>query len=583
MTTSQEERAGRAGRRGRGGARGRGGRAETLPAHVRVMRRLSGRGLPPPLCEVGVERGIRVPGADGIPLVTDHYVPLSGGPWPTLLVRSPYGRGFPYDTLLGAMFAGQGFHVVVQSCRGTGGSGGEFEPARDDARDGQAAVAWLREQDWFTGVLGTIGMSYLGWVQWALAADPPPELRAMAVLVGMHDLYGFLYSGGAFKLEDALTGGTAAIWNETGFGRFLLAAVRTQRRMGQTGTRLPLIDAYPAVLGGRRVGWIDDWMTHPAAADPFWRGLRAPDDGLQVPVSLISGWYDVNLDQTLAQYERLRAGGGEARLLVGPWNHTAPFDKGWPVVFAEALAFLGAHLGGAGARPPGADAEAGRAVRVHVGGSCGQWRDLPGWPPPAAEQAWYPGRDGMLGRDAPAGDAVSALRYDPGAPTPSVGGQQANSNLAGRKRNDALEARPDVLVFTSPPLDAAMTVAGPVSARFRVRGSTGNFDVFARLCDVDPRGRSWNVCHGLVRVAGADGETDIQVAMSSAAYEFAGGHRLRLQVAGGAHPRFARNLGTGEPFATATTMVPVRTELRHGPGSALLLPVSPPGAGTGAR
>jgi putative CocE/NonD family hydrolase len=246
------------------------------------------------------------------------------------------------------------------------------------------------------------------------------------------------------------------------------------------------------------------------------------------------------------------------------------------VVFAEALAFLRAHLGGAGAEP-------GSTVRVHVGGACGQWRDLPGWPPPATEQAWYPGEDGTPGRAEPARDAVSALRCDPDAPAPSVGGQEASSNLAGRARNNALEDRPDVLVFTSPPLDTAMTVTGPVTARLRVRGSTGNFDVFARLCDVDPRGRSWNDCDGLLRVAGADGETDARVAMSSAAYEFAAGHRLRLQVAGGAHPRFARNLGTGEPFATATTMLPVRTQLRHGPGSALLLPVSPPPAGTGGR
>ena len=272
----------------------------------------------------------------------------------------------------------------------------------------------------------------------------------------------------------------------------------------------------------------------------------------------------------------MEIGGGEARLLVGPWNHTAPFDKGWPVVFAEALAFLREHLSGAGADP-------GSAVRVHVGGPGGQWLDLPGWPPPATVQEWFPGQGGTLGRSAPAGAAVSALRYDPAAPTPSVGGQQANGNLSGRVRNETLEARPDVLVFTSPPLDAPATVTGPVSARFRVRGSTGHFDVFARLCDVDPQGRSWNVCDGLVRVAGAAGKTDVRVAMSSAAYEFAAGHRLRLQVAGGAHPRFARNLGTGEPFATATTMVPVRTELQHGPGSALLLPVSPPGAGTGAR
>ncbi|HEX5295025.1 MAG TPA: CocE/NonD family hydrolase [Streptosporangiaceae bacterium] len=577
MTTDQNASPRTAGARppGRTPAPGRG--TGRLPVHVRVMRRLSGRDLPGPVCDVGLERGIAVPAADGVPLITDHYVPLAGGPWPTLLVRSPYGRGFPWDTLLGAMFAGQGFHVVLQSCRGTGGSGGDFEPARADAADGQATVAWLRQQAWFTGELATIGMSYLGWVQWALAADPPPELRAMVVQVGIHDLHGFLYQGGAFKLADALTGTTAALAAGRGFARFLAAALRAQRRTGRAGTRLPLIDAYTGVLGGRRAGFFEDWLTHPDGADPYWRGLSAPAAaGLAVPVSLVSGWYDVNLDQTLDQYARLRASGRPPRLLIGPWTHTSAFDKGWPVVFADALAVLRAHLGGEGAGVAGA---AGSPVRVHVGGTADEWRDWPDWPPPAAAQAWYPGGDGGLGQAPPAGDAVSALRYDPSAPTPSAGGPVANGQRAGRVRNDAVERRPDVLVFTGPPLAAPVTVAGPVSARFRARGSSGHFDVFARLCDVDPRGRSWNVCDGMVRVD-ADGWADVTVPMSSAAYEFGAGHRLRLQVAGGAHPRFARNTGTGEPLATATALVPGTTEVAHGPDSVLTLPVIPPGAGT---
>jgi putative CocE/NonD family hydrolase len=555
-----------------------GGRAaERLPRHIRVMRRLSRRGLPPPVCEVRVERGLAVPAADGVPLITDHYVPQAGGPWPTLLVRSPYGRGFPYDTLLGAQFAGQGFHVVIQSCRGTGGSGGEFDPGRQEAADGHAAVTWLRDQDWFTGVLGTIGLSYLGFTQWALAADPPPELRAMAVYVGVHDLQGFFYRGGAFLLADALTGTTAVLSMGQGFAAFLRATLRTQRRMGRVGRTLPLIDAYPDALGGRRAGFFEDWLAHPEAADPYWNGRRAPASGdLRVPISLVSGWDDICLDQTLEQYGRLRAGGQDPRLLIGPWNHTTPFDKGWPVVFAETLAFLRAHLHGAEAPA------AGNAVRVHVGGTAGRWRDLAAWPPPAAAQAWYPGREGSLRPLPPAGDEVSALRYDPAVPTPSAGGQVLATRRTGQVRNDALEARPDVLVFTSPPLAAAMTVTGPVAAGLRVRGSSGHFDVFARLCDVDPRGRSRNVCDGIVRVADA-GWTDVTVAMSSAAYEFGAGHRLRLQVSGGAHPRFARNTGSGEPLATATTLVPVSTELQHGPGSVLRLPVSSPGAGTAGR
>ena len=126
----------------------------------------------------------------------------------------------------------------------------------------------------------------------------------------------------------------------------------------------------------------------------------------------------------------------------------------------------------------------------------------------------------------------------------------------------------DVLVFTSPPLPADLEVIGPVSAQLRVRASRPHFDVFARLCDVDPRGRSRNVCDGLIRpgpAAEPAGAADglITVPMSATAYRFRAGHRLRLQVSGGAHPRFARNTGTGEPWAAATRLAAVDLEIVH--------------------
>ena len=132
-----------------------------------------------------MDTALEVPGADGVTLLADHYVPLADEGRGTILVRTPYGRGFPWAHLYGVAFAEQGFHVLLQSCRGTGGSTGRFEPFRNEAADGQATVAWLRGQDWFTGRLGTIGASYLGYVQLALAGDPPPELKAAVVQVGV--------------------------------------------------------------------------------------------------------------------------------------------------------------------------------------------------------------------------------------------------------------------------------------------------------------------------------------------------------------------------------------------------------------
>ena len=557
-------------------------RAHKLGVFVRAMARVSGRGLPPPVCPVAVETGIEVPAGDGVMLRTDHYLPLMPGPRPALLVRSPYGRGFPWNYLFGALFAGQGFHVVIQSCRGTGGSGGELEPGRHERADGHAAVAWLREQDWFSGALGTIGPSYLGYVQWALAADPPPELRAIAVQNGFTDLHGLLYRGGVFALEDALTGSAAMLSFEHGLTSVVRAMTRLLRKHRQVERTLPLIDAYPVAFG-RRVGFFEQWLSHPGGGEEYWRGLDAGTAGPGVAVSLVSGWQDICLDQTLAAYRRLRDAGRDVRLVIGPWTHTSAFEKGWPVVFTDVLGWLRAHLGaepGGEPRPP---------VRVHVGG-CDQWRDLPSWPPPQARsQPWYLSAGGQLSPVLPTTvppttvpperPPVSSLHYDPAAPTPSVGGPLLGSRTSGIRRNDALEARADVLTFTSAPLTGAAEVIGPVSARLRVRGSSPHFDVFARLCDVDPRGHSRNVCDGLVRHRPGDGDGDgwstVTVAMGAAAYRFGAGHRLRLQISGGAHPRFTRNTGTGEPPATATRLVPVDIEISHETGSpaALSLPL----------
>ena len=548
-----------------------------LPWPARLFTRLSRRGLPPPVCRVRVAPGIEVPAADGVPLRTDHYIPQLTGPRPTLLVRSCYGRAFPWAFLFGGLFAERGCHVVIQSVRGTGGSGGTFQPWRHEREDGQAAVAWLGQQDWFTGELATIGPSYLGYTQWALAAAAPPELRAMIVQVGASAPYPLFYPGGAFALENMLLGIVAMRYWEHGFGAVLRAMLRLQARIRRATRTLPVLDSYPAATGGR-IDFFDEMLTHPDADDPYWTSLGAAAGAPvpvvpTVPISLLTGWQDICLDQNLAEYQRLRAAGHTPRLVIGPWSHTSGFNDNLPIVIGEALDWLTAFCGKDPAgwtRPP---------VRVHVGGGRGEWRDLPDWPPPGpAGQRWRLAADGTLSTGRAAGLGVSSFRYDPADPTPSVGGQLLG-NKAGARDNKALEARADVLVFTSPPLDAGLEVIGPVSARLRVRASGPHFDVFARLCDVDPRGRSRNVCDGLIRhdptaPAGTDGVM-ITVPMSATGYRFRAGHRLRLQVSGGAHPRFARNTGTGEPWATTTRLAVVDLEIVHDdPEAGLTLPVS---------
>ncbi|MFI9103648.1 CocE/NonD family hydrolase [Streptomyces fildesensis] len=527
--------------------------------------RATWRGLPAKRHDVGWEPGLSVPAADGSPLITDHYFPRTEGDFPTLLVRSPYGRGLPWSPMYGVLFAEQGFHVVLQSCRGTGGSGGEFDLWRNEAADGQATVSWLREQPWFNGSLGTVGPSYLGYVQWALAVDPPPELKAMVVQVGLHDPHALFHADGALRLENALAVGVGMTYQHQGMARFVKATLRLQRRLREVTTAQPLRGAHVSAVGGD-VPWLDDVMTHPDAEDAYWHGasLAAVAERLTVPTSLITGWHDVLGDQTFEQYRRLRAAGCETALLVGPWTHTSALQQGWPEVFAESLAWLRAHLYADpfGLRPT--------RVRVHVGGE-DEWRDVDDWPPAPVVSPWFPTGQKRLTQQAPSESApLMSFRYDPSDPTPSLGGPLL-SRTAGPRDNSTLEIRDDVLTFTGPPLTEPLDILGPVSARLSISTDTGHADVFTRLCDVDAQGRSVNVCDGLGRLR-TDGQesSQITVPMSHTAHRFAVGHRIRWQISGGAHPRYARNPGTGESPVDATTFKPVHITLHA--DSALMLP-----------
>jgi putative CocE/NonD family hydrolase len=495
---------------------------------------------------------------DGVELLADHYFPDCADTrgFPTLLVQSPYGRGFPWSPLYGLAFAEQGFHVLIQSWRGTAGSGGIAHPWRTAGPDGQATVAWLRDQPWFNGRLGLLGPSAMAYAAWALAANPPPELKAMVVHVPLHDPHSFFYRSGAFALEDALIATTAFETQHLGPRRAFRAMWRLARaRKRIVGARQP-IEEYERQMGFQNPA-LASAASHPDRSDGYWQGtdLVSVADRTEVPTLVVSGWSDVALDQALQQYGRLartESRLGSRSLLIGPWTHTSALQQGIGTVFAESLAWLQGHL--VDPLPP-----KGR-VLLTVGPHA-EWRELAAWPPAAVPVTWYPQPDGSLSleQQRPASAAViGAFEHDPADPVPSVGGSRLARD-AGRQDNTKLEKRADVLLFSSPPLTNAVELIGPVAAELKVHVSApAAATLFVRLCDVDKLGRSWNVCDGITHLPTGRDQT-VSIAMSATAHRFLPGHRIRLQMSAGAHPRFA---ASHEAF---------RVEVQS--GSALVLPV----------
>jgi uncharacterized protein len=530
----------------------------------------------PQTTDLVCERDLPAEMDDGVILLADRWVARESAerPQPTVLVRSPYGRRAFVGLLFGQLLAERGLQVVIQSVRGTFGSGGDFAPF-DERADGLATLRWLRAQPWHRDRIGMMGPSYLGLVQWALAADAGDDLAALAIQVSASQFHGQTYTGGGLSLENTASWMTVLAAQE---GRFALLAIeRALRQLPSLMAELPLGELDTRATG-TEVPWFREAFTSPEPEGSFWgaRDYSSRVSDVRAPVQLVGGWYDILLPWMLEDFVALQAAGRQPQLSIGPWAHTSPALAA--AGHRDGIAWLRAHLlDDRRLLRPG-------AVRIRLTGepTGERWRELETWPPPGTEERplWLaPGARLDLEPPGQAEAEGTRYRYDPADPTPAVGGPVLLARHPVLDNRD-LEARPDVVTFTGDPLPQAREAIGPVRAELWVQSDVPSFDIFARVCDVDANGASWNVCDGLVRITAegaersADGAMLAEVSLWPMGHRFAAGHRIRLQVSSGAHPRYARNPGTGEDPATATRLQAADIVLRHDTGhrSALVLP-----------
>lgn len=539
--------------------------------------------LPPPQYKVVVERDLPVPMSDGTILRADHYAPAATGSFPTILVRTPYGRPSEMGVLGAlqpasyALFAERGYHVVVQSVRGRFLSQGEFTPFINEAADGQATLEWITRQPWYNGMIGLWGASYLGYVQWAVATAP--QVNALVPIITSSRFSQLFYQNGAFTLDASLRWSYMVHAMVGQDGRMDLDALlklipsRLAAAITPGLNHVPLNEA-DRVAVGHPVVFFQNWLANPDLNSPYWRTVDHPGatSTATAPIHLIAGWYDIFLRDQLADYARLVAAGRTPYLTVGPQYH---LDFSIVVDgLREGLAWFDAHLKGDQSRLRQ------RPVRVYVMGAH-EWHEMDYWPPPATITRYFLHAQQQLATDPPAATSpVDCYRYIPSDPTPVLGGPLLNVQ-GGPRDQRSLEARPDVLTYTSEPLAADLDVIGPVRLELYVRSSLPHTDFIGRLCDVHPDGQSINICDGLFRIEPGrgepqpDGSLRIEIDMWATAQRFLKGHRIRLQVTSGAHPRWARNFGTGEPLSSATQMLPADQTIYHDAAhpSALVLPI----------
>ncbi len=567
------------------------------------------------MADILIEKNVPVPMRDGVVLRADLYRPSGSGRRPVLLERTPYGKTLPrmvLDTVHVLKAAEAGYAVVIQDCRGRFDSDGEFVPFFCDIDDGYDTVEWCANQSWSNGRVGMFGTSYVGATQLLAAIAAPPHLSAICPVVSAADFHnGWIYEGGAFRLAFVVAW-AAQFPAAPHLDRLPLSAQQREKerqnlldsieRLRRTVAGWPLAELPLFKLEGL-APYFYEWLAHPDE-DDYWQRINiiAHHDRVTAPGLHMGGWYDLFVAGALHNFtgmrkhaatEQARAG---QRLIFGPWVHgslqsqLSPIgerDYGWRslVPLSETkLGWFDHWLRDAGnwvaSDPP---------VRVYVMNR--GWRHEQQWPLEGTQWTRFylhsGGRanslngDGKLSRDTPKTQAPDVMLYNPLNPTPTLG-------VGGIYDQRSVEARSEVLVYSTPPLNEALEVTGPVKVVLYASSSAPDTDFTAKLVDVAPNGYAANLCDGLIRARYRNSLAQPELMQPGEVYEFTidlngtgnvflPGHQIRLEISSSNFPKFDRNPNTGEPAAMARHSKPALQTVFHDSQhpSHVVLPVIP--------
>ena len=559
--------------------------------------------------EIILQKNVPATMRDGTILMSNVYRPAKTGEYPVLLTRLPYGKDLPLgSTALDPLKAAEaGYIVVVQDVRGRYRSEGKFVPFVKEYEDGYDTVEWAAKLPGSNGSVGMFGLSYFGKTQWHAAVMRPPSLKGMVpgITWGNH-LNGVQMRGGVQEL------GLMQYWAQVSLALNLLfrkyrgAPQEIEEKLPElVGTidtllagggydALPLTDLpnsdglVPFVRGGFERGVEDESWDY--------LNIEGKYENIDVPTFHIGGWYDCFVGETLRQYEAMKgrsrdAGMRQPRLMVGPWTHgdfgstfgELDFGIGSSGLFLNYRGDLtDAHLRWFDATLKGDEGalEGTPPVQVFVMGE-NRWRGYEEWPVPGSrEEEWHLRSDGSLRRErGGAGDEPARYDYDPDDPVPTIGGPilMADIHRPGPRDQRPIESRPDVLVYTGPTLEEAYTVLGSVYVTLFAASSAPDTDFVARLVDVYPDGRAICVCDGIIRASAREsypapevvrpvepspiepGEVyEYVIDLWATGITFLPGHRMRVEITSSSHPRWERNLNTGQSAVHTS-----RTDVAH--------------------
>jgi putative CocE/NonD family hydrolase len=540
------------------------------------------------------EQDVKVPMRDGVQLTANLWRPKAEGRYPVILMRSPYGK-MDEKWEEAKRYTDAGYVMVVQDCRGRGKSAGVWEPFRHDVEDGFDTQEWVGKQPWCNGAIGTAGGSYVGWTQWASAANASKHLQAMVPVVPFDNAYDIAYSGGAFQLALLM-----------GWGAAVGGVAVNPDKLPDVFRHLPLNtfgDQFE-----KKIPYLNDWVAH-STYDEYWkkRSIEHRHADVTVPILNIGGWYDIFSKTTLEMVAKVRATSRDRQMrrnqfvIMGPWAHGVGGRKVGELDFGDGgqlsvpswqFKWFEYWLKG---RETGV--EDWPAYYLFVMGE-NRWRGENEWPLKRTQFTSYylhsAGKanslkaDGSLSTTRPEAEKPDEFAYDGDDPVPTVGGNNLIGANAGPYDQTKVEEREDVLVYSTAPLEQDIEVTGPVKMILHAASSARDTDFTAKLVDVHPDGKAFNLCDGIIRARHRNGRAkevlldpgkaeQFEIDLWVTSNLFKRSHRIRLEVSSSNFPRFDRNPNSGKPFGTDTELLSAKQTIFHEAEhpSHLVLPLIP--------
>ena len=572
-----------------------------------------------------VEKMVMVPMRDGVRLATDIYRPKEvDGPLPTIFWRTPYNFNKLRKSRLEFMIPAleRGYAFIIQNERGKFFSEGEWEILGFPRTDGWDALDWIAAREWSNGRVGTIGCSSSAEWQLALAATDHPAHAAMVPMasgagigrVGEFHEQGNWYRGGVYQMlfgvwlygvqntQRPILPADLSQEDRARLSRYFdLAPEMPEVEWDQALEHLPLVDMMKEVEGPK--GIYAEFIQR-TPADPAWfeGGLYHDDEPWGVPALWMNSWYDVSIGPNLALFQHATTRGVDAEvrdnqfMIIAPVAHCSFQRAKEETIVGERdmgdarLEYNEIVLSWFDYRLKGEDngfAEQNPKVRYYAMGD-NEWRSAPSWPPPEVEMVPYylasGGKansrfgDGALSTEPPAADGgADSFPYDPMNPVISLGGGvccTGNAVEPGSFDQRAREARHDILVYTSEPLEEPLEVSGPVEVTLWVSSDAKDTDFAVKLIDVLPDGTAYNLDETIQRARYREGYEkqvmmepgevyELVVSAMATSNVFLAGHRIRIEISSSNFPRFARNLNTGGDNYDETESVVALNTVHH--------------------